>query len=92
MTAVEIGQIAGALLFIVFAFISARKAEIMGRRYWLHLCIGLVMGPLWLLVLYIITPEKMVCEYCHTSMKSGFKRCYSCKRVFTESDQKLLKQ
>lgn len=85
MRTVDIVQIAGTLLFIVFAFISARKAENMGRRYWLHLCIGLFMGPLWLLVLYIITPEKITCEYCQISMKSGVTRCYNCKKVFTES-------
>jgi hypothetical protein len=87
MTAVEMVQIACALL-IAFAFISAQTAENMGRRYWLHLCIGLFMGPLWLLVLRIITPSKVVCEYCHISMRSGAKICYNCQRVFTESDPK----
>jgi hypothetical protein len=87
MTAVEMVQIAGVLL-IAFAFISAQTAKNMGRRYWLHLCLGLLMGPLWLLVLRIVTPSKVVCEYCHISMRSGAKHCYSCKEIFTKSDQK----
>lgn len=80
MTAVEIGQIAGVLMVIVFAFIAAQKAESMGKSYMLHLFLGVVMGPLWLLVLYIIKPRKKAFVFCKEKIYIDAIFCKHCHK------------
>jgi hypothetical protein len=80
MTAVEIGEIAGILMVVVCAFIAAQKASNQGKSYPLHFFIGLIFGPLWILVLYLRTPRKKQCHFCKEKIHIDAIFCKHCHK------------
>jgi hypothetical protein len=93
-TPVDLGQALGVIMVIWCAFSSARKAQRMGRDYWLHLLFGFLLGPVWLLTLHIIEKRKSKvkkCEFCKEQILIDAIFCKHCHKdqPTIEADHKI---